>query len=118
MQLKNVLFLTLACLIGGASASLASPRPNIVWIISEDNSIHYLKHFFPDGENAPNIEALAKHGLTFDNAFSNAPVCSVARTTLATCCWAAPTAVRKKSRSVRRWVRRAVACSVNCSPKA
>lgn len=32
----------------------------------------------------PNIEKLAAHGLVFDHAFSNAPVCSVARTTLLT----------------------------------
>ena len=65
----------------------SADRPNIVWIVSEDNSIHYLKHFFKGGAEAPNIEALANHGLTFDHAFSNAPVCSVARTTLATMCY-------------------------------
>ena len=65
----------------------AADRPNIVWIVSEDNSIHYLDHFFDGGVEAPNIEALATHGLTFDHAFSNAPVCSVARTTLATGCY-------------------------------
>ncbi len=70
------------------SAALAADRPNIVWIVSEDNSIHYLRHFFEGGAETPAIEALAAHGLTFDNAFSNAPVCSVARTTLATMCYA------------------------------
>lgn len=65
----------------------AADRPNIVWIVSEDNSVHYLDHFFDGGAEAPNIEALAAHGLTFDYAFSNAPVCSVARTTLATGCY-------------------------------
>ncbi|WP_170308338.1 sulfatase-like hydrolase/transferase [Parashewanella tropica] len=59
-------------------------RPNFVWIISEDNSSHYLKHFSDNGINTPNISALAESGLTFDNAYSNSPVCSVARTTLAT----------------------------------
>ena len=62
-------------------------RPNVVWIVSEDNSIHYLRHFFPGGAAAPNIESMAADGLTFDHAFSNAPVCSVARTTLATGCY-------------------------------
>ena len=61
--------------------------PNIVWILSEDNSIHYLSHFFKGGAKTPHLESLAQHGLTFDNAFSNAPVCSVARTTLATGCY-------------------------------
>ena len=65
----------------------AEERPNVVWIVSEDNSIHYLKHFFKDGVVAPNIEAMAAHGLTYRHAFSNAPVCSVARTTLATGCF-------------------------------
>jgi arylsulfatase A-like enzyme len=46
-----------------------------------------LNHFFKGGAKAPSIEALAAHGLTYDNAFSNAPVCSVARTTLATSCY-------------------------------
>ena len=65
----------------------AADRPNIVWIVSEDNSIHYLSHFFPGGASAPEIESMAAHGLTFNHAFSNAPVCSVARTTLATSCY-------------------------------
>ena len=63
-------------------------RPNVVWIMSEDNSKHYLKHFDQDGAEAPHIEALARHGITFDHAFSCAPVCSVARTTLITSCYA------------------------------
>ncbi|OYP37511.1 sulfatase [Rhodopirellula sp. MGV] len=66
----------------------APRRPNVVWIMSEDNSIHYLRHFDPAGAPAPAIEAMAAHGVTFDRAFSNAPVCSVARTTLITSCYA------------------------------
>lgn len=62
--------------------------PNIVWIISEDNSKHYLRHFDPNGAPAAAIEAMAAEGITFDRAFSNAPVCSVARTTLITGCYA------------------------------
>lgn len=71
-----------------AELAEAADRPNVVWIVSEDNSHHYLRHFFKDGAPAPNIEALAAHGVTFDHAFSNAPVCSVARSTLATGCLA------------------------------
>lgn len=65
-----------------------SKRPNIVWIVSEDNSKHYLKLFDEAGVEAPHIEALAKNGLVFEHAFSNGAVCSVARTTLATGCYA------------------------------
>lgn len=62
----------------------AADKPNFVWILSEDNSIHYQKLFFPAGTPTPNIEKLGTHGLIFNHAFSNAPVCSVARSTLAT----------------------------------
>jgi arylsulfatase A-like enzyme len=76
-------------LIGGLSPVLAADkRPNVLWIMSEDNSKHYLRHFDRHGAVTPNIESLARHGVTFDRAFSNAPVCSVARTTLITSCYA------------------------------
>ena len=70
-----------------SSLVIAADRPNVVWIMSEDNSKHYLKHFDRHGAETPNIEALAQHGVTFDRAFSCAPVCSVARTTLITSCY-------------------------------
>ena len=66
----------------------AAERPNFVWLISEDNSKHYLKLFDPAGAETPRIAELAKDGLIFEHAFSNAPVCSVARTTLITGCYA------------------------------
>ncbi len=65
----------------------AADRPNIVWIMSEDNSKHYLQLFDPAGAATPQIERLAQSGVVFDRAFSNAPVCSVARTTLITSCY-------------------------------
>lgn len=64
------------------------PPPNIVWITSEDNSKHYLKLFDENGVSTPNIESLADQGLVFTRAFSNAPVCSVARSTLISGCYA------------------------------
>lgn len=68
-------------------ATAEGERPNIVWILSEDNSKHYLKLFDPAGAPAPNIEALGRRGVVFDRAFSASPVCSVARTTLMTACY-------------------------------
>jgi arylsulfatase A-like enzyme len=71
----------------GFTDCTAADRPNVVWIVSEDNSIHYMDLFFKGGAKTPHIAALAKDGLVFRNAFSNSPVCSVARTTLATGCY-------------------------------
>ncbi len=82
------MFVSIAIVVAQPSRAAGIRRPNVVWIISEDNSKHYLKHFDPAGAPTPNIEAMARHGLTFDRAFSNSPVCSVARTTLITSCYA------------------------------
>ncbi|MCH5374759.1 MAG: sulfatase-like hydrolase/transferase, partial [Planctomycetes bacterium] len=85
---KQLFAVALACItVNLIPFCEAADRPNVVWIVSEDNSTHYLEHFFPGGAQAPHIEALAAAGLTFDNAFSNAPVCSVARPTLASGCY-------------------------------
>tara|TARA_B100001057_G_scaffold289140_1_gene289247 strand:- start:955 stop:2691 length:1737 start_codon:yes stop_codon:yes gene_type:complete len=44
--------------------------------------VHFSKLYNENGISMPTIEGLARHGLVFEHAFSNAPVCSVARTTL------------------------------------
>ena len=67
-----------------AIALPAANRPNVLFLVSEDNSVHYLRHYGAAFGAMPNVEKLATEGLTFNHAFSNAPVCSVARSTLAT----------------------------------
>ena len=62
----------------------AAKRPNFVFVISEDNSIHYSSLYGNKVAAMPAIEKLASQGLIFDHAFSCSPVCSVARSTLAT----------------------------------
>lgn len=84
MKLRIALLFSFA-IFGSA---FAAEKPNIVWIVSEDNSKHYLKLFDENGTETPNIARLAEHGIRFTRAFSNSPVCSVARTTLATGCYA------------------------------
>lgn len=82
------LSLSILFLFGIQFSEAADPQPNFVWIVSEDNSKHYLKLFDEGGTETPQIAKLAEDGLLFTRAFSNSPVCSVARTTLATGCYA------------------------------
>ncbi|MCP4846979.1 MAG: sulfatase-like hydrolase/transferase [Verrucomicrobiaceae bacterium] len=96
MRIFTTFFISVAMM----SAVNAAERPNFVWIISEDNSIHYLDHFFAGGADTPNIKALAAHGITYDHAFSNSPVCSVARSTLITGCYAPRIGTQYHRRSV------------------
>jgi len=62
--------------------------PNIIWLTTEDNSSHHMRLYNENGVIMPAIEKLASEGIVFNNAFSNAPVCSVARSTLITGCYA------------------------------
>ena len=82
------------------SAGEGAERPNFVWLISEDNSKHYMKLFDANGAPTPRIEKLAEHGLIFDHAFSNSPVCSVARSTLITGCYGPRIGTQYHRRSV------------------
>lgn len=78
----------LALSVAFSTFASAAEQPNFLWIISEDNSKHHLRHFDRDGVAMPNMEALAKDGVTFDAACSNGAVCSVARSTLISGCYA------------------------------
>ncbi|MDX1680248.1 MAG: sulfatase-like hydrolase/transferase [Akkermansiaceae bacterium] len=61
---------------------LAADRPNILWITSEDNGAHWLGCYGNAQAQTPNLDAMAANGIRFQNAYSNAPVCAVARSTL------------------------------------
>lgn len=63
-------------------------RPNILWITSEDNSKHFMALYEKGGAEMPNLAQLAKKSVVFNHAFSNAPVCSVARSTVISGCYA------------------------------
>lgn len=88
--MKNMKLLAFLCCVFlslSACAKKQLPPPNIVWITTEDNSVHYMKLFDEHGIAMPNIEALARQGLVFNHCFSNAAVCSAARSTLISGCY-------------------------------
>lgn len=58
-------------------------RPNILWIVSEDNN-PYLGCYGDKLAKTPTIDSLAKEGLLFSNCFAQAPVCAPSRFTLIT----------------------------------
>jgi len=75
---------------GGAAvcAAMGSPvpgrsgdRPNILWITSEDNGPH-LGCYGDEFADTPNIDSIAAKGMIYEWAWSNAPVCAPARTTI------------------------------------
>jgi len=81
------------------SGTRVNEQPNFVWIISEDNSAHYMELFDPGGIATPHIAGMVEEGIRFTHAFSNAPVCSVARSTLISACYASRTGAQFHRRS-------------------
>ncbi len=60
----------------------AADRPNILWIVTEDNAWNWLGCYGNKDAVTPQLDALAKESLRYTHAYSNAPVCAVARSTI------------------------------------
>lgn len=78
MTVMRIVF-TLGLIVPAAFA--AQDRPNILWITYEDSS-PFLGCYGDDYADTPNVDRFAERSLRYLNAWSNAPVCAPARTTL------------------------------------
>ena len=61
--------------------SAAAPHPNVLWVTCEDIGPH-LHACGDDYSVTPNLDRLCQRGSIYMNAWSNAPVCAPARTTI------------------------------------
>lgn len=68
----------LASSVSVRAAAAAPARPNILWIVSEDNN-PYIGAYGDPLAHTPTIDGLARKGLLFRNVYSNAPVCAPSR---------------------------------------
>ncbi len=59
----------------------SQPKPNILWITSEDNGPH-IGCYGDEFADTPNIDSIAEKGMIYERAWSTAPVCAPARTTI------------------------------------
>ncbi|MEY4938663.1 MAG: hypothetical protein RIQ93_398 [Verrucomicrobiota bacterium] len=67
------------------SAGASGPtRPNILWVVSEDNTASYVGVYGDPLARTPRIDALARDGIVFTRAFAPAPVCAPTRSTIIT----------------------------------
>lgn len=85
--LRGTSLVSAAAVSGNASASQATApqRPNIVLIISDQFRWDCIGAAGLNPMNlTPNIDAMARRGTLFQNAFSNQPVCAPARATMFT----------------------------------
>lgn len=75
--------LTLA-LIFLANFNHASTKPNVIYILADDLGYGDLSLYGQTKFSTPNIDAIAKKGITFKQHYSSAPVCAPARGALMT----------------------------------
>ncbi len=80
LRSKVLAVLSVGTLVGAAHGA---DLPNILWITSEDNGPH-IGAYGDRFADTPNIDALAAKGVIYKTAWSNAPVCAPARTTIIT----------------------------------
>jgi len=80
---KIVLGLVLFCAFV-LNAQNDTNRPNVVFIISDQHKLDETGAYGSELAITPNIDALAKTGVIFTNAYTPAPVCAPARASLIT----------------------------------
>ena len=76
--MAQLLLVFILCL----GSATAAEKPNILWIVSEDNDSQWLGCYGNKQAQTPTLDKLAAGGVQFQSAYSNAPVCAVARSTI------------------------------------
>ena len=59
-------------------------RPNIIWLVSEDQSPVFFPMYGDDTVSLPNLSQLAEDSVIYDNMHATTPVCSPARSAIIT----------------------------------
>lgn len=83
--MNKILLICMLLLIGKCwlYSQESSDQPNILWIVSEDNS-PFIGAYGDEFATTPHIDQLATEGILYENAFATAPVCAPSRSTLIT----------------------------------
>lgn len=81
----SCLLTVIACLVDLVppvfAATGTAPRPNILWLTSEDNNVDWIGCYGNPFADTPHIDQLAREGFRYLHAFANAPVCAPSRST-------------------------------------
>ncbi len=66
------------------SAVHAAPRPNILFIMSDDHAAHAISAYGSKLIETPNIDRIAREGMLFKNCFAANAICTPSRATILT----------------------------------
>lgn len=81
-----LLVLVFLALLGAESSSLAGKdsRPNIVYLMSDDQCFHSLGCYGAPGAKTPHLDQLARDGIAFDHHYDTTAICMACRATVMT----------------------------------
>lgn len=69
---------------GGVAARAADDRPNILLILSDDQSVPHVGCYGNKDIKTPNLDRLAAEGMRFDRVYTSSPQCVPSRATIMT----------------------------------
>ena len=79
---RAILALVVVWVLTTGTASAA--KPNIVFILADDLGGHDIGCYSSTFHKTPHMDALAKRGMRFTNAYSASPLCSPTRSSILT----------------------------------
>ena len=90
MFAKISIFILIGALAGLALSSAGCvprtelPRPNILYIMTDDHAAHMVSNYGSRIASTPNLDRIGNEGLRFVNAFCTNSLCAPSRATLLT----------------------------------
>jgi N-sulfoglucosamine sulfohydrolase len=85
IRLGLLLLALLSCaVIGRAATTGAAAKPNILWVVTEDNNYRFVGAYGDPLARTPNFDRLAKNGILFEHANSTSAVCAPTRASIIT----------------------------------
>ncbi|MGB5821117.1 MAG: sulfatase-like hydrolase/transferase, partial [Saonia sp.] len=83
-NIKIVFLSILGLLVFFQSHGQSKKKQNVIFILADDLGWKDLKCYGSDYYETPNIDALAKSGMLFTNAYTASPLCSPTRASILT----------------------------------
>ena len=66
------------------SCAVADDRPNVIFLMTDDQNVRSLGCYGAPGVKTPNIDALAADGVAFDRHYDTTAICMACRATVMT----------------------------------
>ncbi len=84
LDMKALIFLILGLVFLASLASRAAEPMNLVFLLTDDQTIYSLGCYGNDDVKTPHIDSLAEDGITFDRHYDTTAICMASRATIFT----------------------------------